>query len=63
MDKIWKQWHIKGGKVKGKENANNDKETTLAKVDDKVKEKGKGSQKGKDNKARRKRLKHAIIVE
>jgi hypothetical protein len=31
VDKMWKQWHNKGGKEKGKENADNDKETTLAK--------------------------------
>ncbi len=54
VDKMWKQWRIKGGKEKGKENADVDKETTLAKVNDKVKEKGKGSQKGKDNKGKKK---------
>jgi hypothetical protein len=44
---MWKQWCIEGGKEKGKEYADNNKETTLAKVDDKVKEIGKGSQKRK----------------
>jgi hypothetical protein len=51
---MWKQWCIKGGKEKCKENADNDKETSLAKVDNKVKEKGKSSQKGKDNKGKKK---------
>jgi hypothetical protein len=54
VDKIRKQWHIEGGKEKGKKHANDDKETTLEKVNDKVKEKGKGSQKGKDNKGKKK---------
>jgi hypothetical protein len=38
----------------GKENADDNKETTLAKVDDKVKVKGKGSQKGTDGKSKKK---------
>jgi hypothetical protein len=54
VDKMWKQWHIKVGKEKGKENANTNEETTLAKVNHKVKEKGKGSQKGKANKGKKK---------
>ncbi len=39
VDKMWKQWRIEGGKENGKENANEDEKTTLAKVHDKVKEK------------------------
>ncbi len=54
VDKMWKQWRIKGGKEKGKENANNNKKTTLAKVDDKVKEKGKGGGNRKDGKGKKK---------
>ena len=54
VDKMWKQWRIKGGKEKGEENANNEEETTLSIVDDKVKGKGKGSSKGKDNKGKKK---------
>ncbi len=54
VDEMWKQWRIEGGKEKGKENADNDKETTLAKFDDKVKEKRKGSWKGKDDKGKKK---------
>ncbi len=61
VDKMWKQWHIKGGKGKDKEE--DEEETTLAKVDDKAKEKAKGSGKAKDGKARRKRLEHVTIVE
>jgi hypothetical protein len=55
VDKMWKQCCIKGGKEKGKENANKDNKTTLAKVNDKVKEKGKGSSlKGKIDKGKKK---------
>jgi hypothetical protein len=39
---------------KAKKNADNNEETTLAKVDDKFKEKGKGSQKGEENKGKKK---------
>ena len=52
VDKMWKQWHIKSGKEKGKED--NKEETTLTKVDDKAKEKGKGGGKGKDGKGKKK---------
>jgi hypothetical protein len=54
VDEMWKQWRIEGGKEKGKENANDEEEATLSKVDDKVKGKGKGSSKGKDNKGKKK---------
>jgi hypothetical protein len=37
LDEMWKQWQIEGGKEKGKENANDEEETTLLKVDEKVK--------------------------
>ena len=54
VDKMQKQWQIEGGKEKGKENANDEEEITLSKVDDKVKGKRKGSSKGKDNKGKKK---------
>ncbi len=54
VDEMWKQWRIEGGKEKGEENAANDKETALAKVDDKVKEKGKGGGNRKDGKGKKK---------
>jgi hypothetical protein len=54
VDEMWKQWQIEGGKEKGKENADNEEETTLSKVDDKVKGKGKGSLKGKDDRGKKK---------
>ena len=41
VNKMWKQWQIKGGKEKSKENADNEEETTLSKVDKQVKSKGK----------------------
>ena len=41
VDEMWKQWQIKGGKEKSKENADNEEETTLSKVDKQVKSKGK----------------------
>ena len=41
VDEMWKQWRIEGGKEKGKENADDEEETTLPKVDKKVKGKGK----------------------
>ncbi len=62
VDRMWKQWHIKGGKEKGKEE--DEEETTLAKVDDKTKVKAKGSGKARTEKERRrKRLKRVIIAE
>ncbi len=36
VDKMWKQWCIKGGKEKSADD--NEEETNLAKVDDKAKE-------------------------
>ena len=35
VDEMWKQWQIEGGKEKGKENADDEDETTLLKVDEK----------------------------
>jgi len=32
VDEMWKQWQIKGGKEKGKENADDEDETTLSKL-------------------------------
>ena len=64
VDEMWKQWRIEGGKEKGKENADDEEETTLSKVDEKGKFKGKDCSKDKDNKRqRRKRLTHATTAE
>jgi hypothetical protein len=52
VEKMWKQWCIKGGKEKGEEE--DKEETTLAKVYDKTKEKAKGSRKAKDGKSKKK---------
>jgi len=41
VDEMWKQWRIEGGKEKGEENADDEDETTLSKVDEKTKFKGK----------------------
>ncbi len=49
VDEMWKQWQIEGGKETGEENADDEEEITLSKVDDKVKGEGIGSSKGKDN--------------
>ena len=54
VDKMWKQWQIEGRKEKGKENADDEEETTLLKVDKKVKGKGKGSSKEKDGNGKKK---------
>jgi hypothetical protein len=54
VDKMWKQWCIKGGRDKGKDEE--EEETALAKVDDKTKEKGKGSGKAKDEKSKKKEI-------
>jgi hypothetical protein len=51
---MWKQWRIKGGNEKGKENVDDEEETTLSKVDEKVKGKGKDRSKDKDNKGKKK---------
>jgi len=58
VDEMWKQWQIEGGKEKGEENADNEDETTLLKVDKKTRIKEKIVQKKKTTKARRKRLTH-----
>ncbi len=47
---MWKQWQIEGGKEKSEENAKDEKEVTLSKVDKKVKSKGKDYLKDKDKK-------------
>ncbi len=52
VDKMWKQWRIEGGKEKGEDK--DEEETTLGKVDDKTKEKAKGSGKPKDGKSKKK---------
>jgi hypothetical protein len=54
VDEMWKQWQIEGGKEKGKENANNEGETTLSKVDKKVKGKGKDCLREKGDKGKKK---------
>ncbi len=54
VDEMWKQWRIKGGKEKGKENADDEEETTLSKVDEKGKGKGKDRSKDKDDKGKKK---------
>jgi hypothetical protein len=50
VDKMLKQLRIEGGKENGDKNVGDNKEATLAKADDKVKENGKSSLRGKDNK-------------
>jgi hypothetical protein len=42
---MWKQWQIEGKKEKGKENADDEDETTLSKVDEKNKHKGRSKEK------------------
>ena len=54
VDEMWQQWQIKGGKEKSKENADDEEETTLLKVNEKVKFKGKDCLKEKDNKGKKK---------
>jgi hypothetical protein len=54
VDEMWKQWQIQGGKEKGKENASDEEETTLLKVDKKIKGKQKDRLKEKDNKGTKK---------
>ena len=53
VDEMWKQCRIEGGKEKGEENANDEEETTLSKVDEKGKKKEKNS-KDKDDKGKKK---------
>jgi hypothetical protein len=54
VDEMWKQWRIESGKEKGKENADDEEETTLSKVDKKGKFKGKDRSKDKDDKGKKK---------
>ena len=54
VDEMWKQWRIEGGKEKGEENADDEDETTLSKVDEKTKFKGKDRSKDKDDKGKKK---------
>jgi hypothetical protein len=54
VDEMWKQWCIEGGKEKGEDNADYEEETTLSKVDEKVKGKGKDRLKEKDDKGKKK---------
>jgi homospermidine synthase len=56
---MWKQWRIEGGKEKGEENADNENETTLSKVDEKTKFKGKDHSKAVIFLARRQIRKYA----
>ncbi len=46
VDKMWKQWHVKGGKECGEENSDDKEEASLAKTNDKTK----GNQKRKEDK-------------
>jgi hypothetical protein len=41
VDKMWKQWSVKGGKDRGEENSDDEEEASLAKADDKTKGKKK----------------------
>ena len=54
VDEMWKQWRIEGGKEKGEETADDEDETTLSKVDEKSKHKGKDRLKEKDDKGKKK---------
>jgi hypothetical protein len=54
VDKMWKQWRIEGGKEQGGDNADNEEETTLSKVDEKGKKKEKDHSKDKDEKGKKK---------
>jgi hypothetical protein len=45
VDKMWKQWRVKGGKECGKENSDNKEEASLAKADDKNNHKKKNGNK------------------
>ncbi len=47
VDKMWKQWQVKGGKERGEENSNDEEEASLAKADDKSKGKKKKGDKEK----------------
>ncbi len=37
FDRMWKQWCVKGGKERGKENSEKEEEASLAKTNDKTK--------------------------
>ena len=63
VDKMWKQWRIKGGKEKGKENAKNEEKPLWRKSRTELKRKEKVFGKERMKTARRKRLAHVIIVE
>jgi hypothetical protein len=52
VDKMWKQWQVKGGKEHGKENSDNKEETSLVKADDKTKGKKKKEDKDKKKETR-----------
>ena len=54
VDEMWKQLRIEGEKEKGEENADDEEETTLSKVEEKVKGKGKDHSKEKDDKGKKK---------
>ncbi len=47
VDKMWKQWHMNGGKDRGKENSDDEEEASLAKADVKTKDKKKKGNKDK----------------
>jgi hypothetical protein len=47
VDKMWKQWQVKGGKECGMENYDNEEETSLVKANDKTKGKKKKGDKDK----------------
>jgi hypothetical protein len=63
VDKMWKHWCIKGGKVSGEDNSDNEEETNLAKLKTRSKTKKKVVEKEKAEKARRRRLPHATFAE
>jgi hypothetical protein len=52
VDKMWKQWRVKGGKECGKENSDNKEEASLAKANDKTKGKKKKGDKDKKKETR-----------
>jgi hypothetical protein len=64
VDKMWKQWQIKGRKEKGKENLEDEEEASLAKTNGKKKAKARKTIRIRMIRKiqRRKRLAHAIIV-
>jgi hypothetical protein len=44
VDEMWKQWRVKGGKDRGKENSDNEEEASLAKANGKTKSKKKNGE-------------------